>query len=172
MNRRRLLQHGVAMAPLAAAVLAACGDEGSWPEGMAAIKWDRDACERCGMAISDRRFAAQIRGGTQARAFKFDDIGCAVTWASEKTREHPWLADKATRYWVADFSSKGTRWLDARRAHYAAGPNSPMGYNLAAAEVAQAGSDDFATMRERVAQTWPANCRPGEPSRKPATTPS
>ena len=76
-TRRHFLGHlavgGLALTPLAA-MLSACGKSG-WPEGMAEIKWDRDTCTRCRMAISDRRFAAQVRGGPKDQVFKFDDIG-------------------------------------------------------------------------------------------------
>jgi nitrous oxide reductase accessory protein NosL len=165
MNRRTLLQHGLALTPLAAALLAACGDDdGAWPEGMLPIKWDRDTCARCSMAISDRRFAAQVRGGPRQQAFKFDDIGCAMSWCAEKHKLHPWLADAATRYWVAESRSNGTQWLDARRAHYITGPRSPMGYDLLALAAPQPGSLDFAGMSQKVVQTWPADCRPFEAS--------
>jgi len=62
MDRRRFLAAGFALTPLAAA-LSACGKDEGWPEGMHPIKWDRDTCVRCSMVISDRRFAAEMRGG-------------------------------------------------------------------------------------------------------------
>ena len=65
MDRRRFLADavftGFALTPIAA-MLAACG-RASMPEGMAEVKWDRDTCVRCSMVLSDRRFAAQVRGG-------------------------------------------------------------------------------------------------------------
>ncbi len=40
-------------------LLAACsGDPGTGPKD---VRWDRDACERCRMVLSDRNFSAQIR---------------------------------------------------------------------------------------------------------------
>lgn len=147
--------------PLAAALLAACGeDDGAWAEGMAPIKWDRDTCARCGMAIGDRRFAAQLRGGPKNEAIKFDDIGCATTWCSEKVRLFPWINEPATRFWVAAFDGNGRRWLDARSAHYAPGPASPMGYNRAAYAEPRPDSVAFETMAEQTAAAWPVNCRP------------
>lgn len=167
MNRRRLL--GLALTPLASALLAACGEDEGFAEGMLPIKWDRDTCARCAMAISDRRFAVQVRGGPKNLVFNFDDIGCATTWCSEKVGQHPWINDPATRFWVAEFGStgagKGPRWLPARQAHYVSGPNSPMGYNLAAHAQPQARSLVFEAMAEQTAAAWPANCRPGTPSR-------
>ncbi|MFO1327306.1 MAG: nitrous oxide reductase accessory protein NosL [Rubrivivax sp.] len=160
MNRRHLL--GIALTPLAAALLTACGrsDDGTWAEGMAPIVWDRDTCARCGMAIGDRRYAAQLRGGPKDEVFKFDDIGCAVTWCTEKVAARPWINDPATRLWVAEFAGQGRRWLPARQAHYVVGPNSPMGYNQAAYPTPQPGSLAFEDMAEQTAAAWPANCRP------------
>ncbi len=150
MDRRRFLADalaaGFAMAPLAA-LLSACG-RGSLPEGMAEIKWDRDTCTRCSMVLSDRRFAAQVRGGPKDAHFNFDDIGCATFWLAAQ----PWGRDAAARIWVADVSSQvdAVRWLDARRAQYLGGRASPMGYNFGATGLPQAGSVDFETMREHV----------------------
>jgi hypothetical protein len=117
---------------------------------MAPITWDRDTCARCSMVISDRRFAAELRGGERNVAFKFDDIGCALFWMRDKAKDFPWLAEPATRFWVADASGKGDRWLDARKAHYAGGAMSPMAYNFSARAYAEAGSLDFLVMSAHV----------------------
>jgi len=159
MNRRDMLL--APLSPLAAALLGACGprDEGDWAPGMARIVWDRDTCARCGMAIGDRRFAAQLRGGPQDEVVKFDDIGCATSWCVEKVAGRPWINDPATRLWVAEFEGKGRRWLPAREAHYVVGPNSPMGYNQAAHAQPRDGSQPFEAMAEQTAAAWPAHCR-------------
>lgn len=149
MDRRRFLAAGLVLTPIAAA-LSACGSAGAWPEGMAEIKWDRDTCARCSMVISDRRFAAELRGGDKNTVFKFDDIGCAVFWMRDKQKEHPWLADPATRFWVADAGGKGDKWLEAKKAHYAGGSMSPMSYNYSARAYAEAGSQSFDEMRQHV----------------------
>ncbi len=149
MNRRDFIVAGFALTPLAAA-LSACGRSGAWPEGMAEIKWDRDTCIRCSMVISDRRFAAQIRGGEKNSVFKFDDIGCAVFWMRDKLKDTPWLAESATRFWVADVGSSGDKWLEARKAHYVGGKVSPMAYNYGAIAYAEAGAFDFQEMRQHV----------------------
>ena len=148
-SRRRFLGR-FALTPLAG-LLAACGKSG-WPEGMVDIKWDRDTCTRCAMVISDRRFAVELRGGPKDTALKFDDIGCLAFWLRDKAPEQPWLLEAATRIWVADFTSKPDNvvWLDARKAHFAGGKMSPMGYGYAAYALPMAGSQDFADMREHV----------------------
>ncbi len=151
-HRRRVLSGagGLLLAPLAAA-LTACGRSG-WPEGMVEIKWDRDTCARCSMVISDRRFAAELRGGPKNEAFKFDDVGCLVFWLRDKAKDFPWLLEPATRIWVADYSGRpeSPTWLDARSAHYAGGKHSPMAYGYAAYSLPQAGSLDFGGLREHV----------------------
>ncbi len=150
--RRDFLAAGLALTPLVpfAGLIAACSKATGWPDGMAEIKWDRDTCARCNMVISDRRFAAQIRGGEQAHAFKFDDIGCLVFWLRDKAEVHPWMATPATRMWVADTTGKpneSAHWLDPRSAQFLAGRISPMGYNFAAVAAPQDGSIDFAALR-------------------------
>lgn len=153
-TRRQFLTHiaasGLSLTSLAA-VLSACA-KGGWPEGMVEIKWDRDTCARCSMVISDRRFAAELRGGPQNAAFKFDDPGCLAFWLRDKAQELSWLADPVTRMWVVDYTSKPESpiWLDARKAHYEGGKHSPMGYGYAAYALPQPGSLDFAGMREHI----------------------
>lgn len=155
MDRRRFLHDaaaaGFVLTPLAG-LLSACGRSGEFAEGMAEIKWDRDTCVRCSMAISDRRFAAEIRGGDKNTVFKFDDIGCASFWLRDKAKDFPWLTEAATRIWVADVSSRkdAMKWLDARKAFYVGGKSSPMGYNYGAVALAEPGSFDFTDMREHV----------------------
>lgn len=151
-TRRALLARlgagGLLLTPLAAA-LSGCRKDG-WPEGMVEIKWDRDTCVRCSMVISDRRFAAEIRGGPNNTVFKFDDVGCLAFWLRDKADKYPWLADPATRMWVADFNSKSReemRWLDPKRAYYVT-RTSPMGYNFAAVAAPLAGALDFTDMRQ------------------------
>lgn len=153
-HRRRFIGQigvgGLLLTPLAV-LLSAC-KKGNWPDGMAEIKWDRDTCARCSMVISDRRFAAQIRGGAEQSVFKFDDPGCMAFWLKEKAEKYPWLADTGTKMWVADFDSKSRdemRWLDPRRAHYVT-RTSPMGYNYAAVSMPMPGSLDFTDMRQHV----------------------
>ncbi len=141
---------GLLLTPLAAA-LSGCKKDG-WPEGMAEIKWDRDTCVRCSMVISDRRFAAQMRGGSNNTVFKFDDVGCLIFWQKEKADKYPWMSEAATRIWLADFDSKSRetmRWLEPKRAYFVT-RTSPMGYNFAAVGAPLAGALDFTDTRQHV----------------------
>jgi hypothetical protein len=72
-------------------------------------------CVRCGMAISDRRFAVQLRGGPKNEAFKFDDIGCATTWCSEKVGQHPWINDPRHALVGGRVRQQRPRWLPRAR---------------------------------------------------------
>jgi len=140
-----------------AALLAACGRGEGWPQGMAAIHWDRDVCTGCGMVISDRRFAVEVRGGPRDAVFKFDDIGCFLAWRAAVESENPWLATPGgARLWVADSSSdkSAVRWLDPRTARYVP-QQSPMGYGFAALPPGGEGIDFEEMSRKALAQGMP-----------------
>ena len=66
-------------------LLAGCSGEDA--TGPGEVRWDRESCTRCAMAVSDRHFSAQVRGGAtgqKTRLYKFDDIGCAVVWLDQQ----------------------------------------------------------------------------------------
>ncbi|HAK61050.1 MAG TPA: hypothetical protein DCO77_11835 [Nitrospiraceae bacterium] len=90
------------------------------------MHWDRDMCERCKMAISGRKFAAQVINPKNGMCYKFDDIGCAILWFKEENI--PWEQEAAI--WVTD--SKTGEWIDARKAEYTTGSITPMDYGFAA----------------------------------------
>lgn len=143
----RLGLGGLLMTPLAAA-LSGC-KKINWPEGMAEIKWDRNTCVRCNMVISDRRFAAEMRGGPTQTVFMFDDIGCLIFWMRDKADKYPWMTDAATRLWVASSESKSRdemQWFDPRQVSYVS-KTSPMGYNFGAVGSPLPDSVDFNEMR-------------------------
>ena len=112
--------------------------------GPAEVKFDRDTCLHCGMAVSDRHYAAQVRGGPKNQAYKFDDLGCAITWL----KKQPWGDDPGTEIWVADFHDG--IWLNARTAHYIGGKTTPMAYGFGASRDAVQGSISFDEARKRV----------------------
>lgn len=97
--------------------------------GPVEIRWDRETCNRCNMAVGDRNFAAQIRGGVaneKNRVYKFDDIGCAVIWLEKQA----WKDDSRTEIWVKDH--RNGEWIDARKASYVKDKLTPMNYGLGA----------------------------------------
>lgn len=125
-------------------LLAGCGgDPGTGP---VEVTWDRDPCTRCGMVLSDRGHAAQVRilGAEGRDAVKlFDDLGCAVVWLDDKG-----LADEAVELWVADHRAGG--WLDAFNAHYVLGNPTPMQYGVSAQASAGVDTIGFEAAREHI----------------------
>ncbi len=126
------------------------------PVGAAAqMHWDRDMCERCKMAISERRFAAQVIDPRTGKVYKFDDLGCAVLWMDEE--KIPWR-EKAI-LWITD--AKTGEWIDARKALYMEGAITPMAYGLAAysKKTLPKGTRpvDFKTAIERIREVEEAN---------------
>jgi len=105
------------------------GCAGGEDTGPAEVRWDRDICDRCSMALSDRDYAAQIKGGPaggKTKYFLFDDFGCAVIWLGQQ----PWQNDARTAMWVK--ATDNGEWLDMKTAWYVAGHRTPMDYGLGA----------------------------------------
>ena len=130
---------------LVALLLAGCGGEPDTGPGK--VRWDRETCERCAMAVSDRYFSAQLRGGppgATTRLYKFDDIGCAVIWLDQQ----PWKEDSRTEIWVVDHRTG--QWIDARKASYVTGKVTPMAYGLGAQAESGAGLLDFTAARAHI----------------------
>ncbi|MDR1977010.1 MAG: nitrous oxide reductase accessory protein NosL [Campylobacteraceae bacterium] len=100
------------------------------------VKLDRDVCTHCKMVISSANYVAQIVA-KDGKHYFFDDIGCAVVWLS---RQEMALQNEAYIY-VADF--KSAEWVDAKKAYYLDGANSPMHFGFAAYKEAQEGADNL-----------------------------
>lgn len=123
----------------------ACSDDP--PTGPVQIHYGRDTCDFCGMIISDPRFASQIRGGPGHKAYKFDDIGDALLFLERQ----PWKDEADVEFWVMDVDA-GKTWLDARKAQYLGGMQSPMAHGFGALAAPRDGSVDFETMRQKAAK--------------------
>jgi len=131
----------VGLIVLSMLVLSACSENGTGP---VEVKWDRDACERCRMVLSDRYHAAQIRGGpagSKARVYKFDDIGGAIVWLQDKT----WQDDAGTELWVNDH--RDGRWIDGYKASYVSGQRTPMDFAIGAQDEPAEGGMTFQQAR-------------------------
>jgi hypothetical protein len=121
------------------------------------MHWDRDMCERCKMAISERKFAVQIIDPKTGKDYKFDDIGCAVLWLDEE--KIPWK-DQAI-IWITD--AKTGKWIDARTAKYADGAITPMAFGFGAYtdETLPQGTNvlDFATIARKIEEIEKQNSK-------------
>ena len=127
------------------ALLAGCSAE---PQtGPGEVRWDREICVRCAMAVSDPSYSAQVRGGAvggRSKLYKFDDIGCAVLWLEQQ----PWRDNPTTELWVN--SHRDGEWIDARSAWYVTGKITPMDYGLGAQREKTDNSIDFTQAVERI----------------------
>ena len=121
------------------------------------MHWDRDMCERCKMAISERKFAVQIIDPKTGKDYKFDEIGCAVLWMDEE--KIPWK-DKAI-IWITD--AKTGEWIDARKAKYIYGAITPMAFGFAAYSEQtlpkKAKAVDFAAVAEKIREIEKENSK-------------
>ena len=123
--------------------------------GVAKMHWDRDMCERCKMAVSERKYAVQIINPKNDKSYKFDDIGCAVLWLDE---EHiAW--SKSAIIWITD--AKTGEWIDAKTAIYTDDSITPMAFGFAAFTKANAPKNhrlvDFNRVKEEVFETEKLN---------------
>ncbi len=116
----------IAASILALACASACA--GAAPVGPPQIRLGVDACDGCGMAIAEPRYAAAAVAddGAQRHMLKFDDIGCLARWeagASRTTFRGRWVHDRSTEAWI-----------DANAATFAQVPDlsTPMGSGIAA----------------------------------------
>lgn len=85
-----------------------------------------DVCALCKMAISEKRYAAELVD-THGNVFKFDDIGCMIHFAGQRG----WIGNPPARF-VHDYDSPA--WLKADRATFVRSPEipSPMASGLIA----------------------------------------
>ncbi len=117
------------------------------------VRWDRVICVRCLMAVSDQKFAAQVRGGPvgkRSKVYFYDDIGCVVLWLDEQDwwEGGNWWEDLETEIWVTDWTD-GT-WLDARTCFYTLGHITPMDFQLGAQPNYEPGALNFEQAMEHI----------------------
>jgi copper chaperone NosL len=100
-----------------------------------AIVPDREACDACGMLISDPRFEAQLvtRDGDR---HVFDDPACAFRFVAE---HGPSLA----HVWFRDSTTTDEVWLEQRQVAFVRAQGSPMDGGLAAVPLGTEGSLSF-----------------------------
>jgi copper chaperone NosL len=85
-------------------LLANCQEQALEPVALS----PEDMCDYCKMAISEKRYAAELID-IEGQAFKFDDIGCMTNFVR---RSSP----KAWAYFVMDFDER--QWIRAEDAYY------------------------------------------------------
>ena len=109
------------------------------PSGPVEPAWDRVACERCHMLVSDPRFAAQLHTAAGEVRF-YDDPGCLLLARAETAEAaEPPVASEAAKppveVWFHD--SAGAGWLTEPEARFVPAPETPMGHGFAAVAAAR-----------------------------------
>jgi copper chaperone NosL len=139
---RRVFLGGAVACPL---LLAACG--GGQPAAAAPpeISYGRDTCDRCGMIISDERYAGGLVAA-EGTNLLFDDVGEMLQSVAEDG-----LGGR--RAWAHDWNSGA--WIDAATASYVrADPAmTPMGTGFAAFAARQ-DAESFAAEHDGAVMTW------------------
>lgn len=110
------------------------------PDGPEPIAWDRVACARCRMLVSEPAFAAQLQT-RRGEVLPFDDPGCLLLHLEE---EHPEV------HAIYLHHRHEERWLPRERVAFVLSGPSPMGYDLGAVERGQAGALDWEAALERL----------------------
>lgn len=140
---RRRIGHLVAALAVAAGVAGGVAvlvaRSGTPPEGPVEVAWDRHACARCGMLVSEPSFAAQLHTADGAVHY-FDDPGCLLLWrAAHDPEVH------ATWFHHVDEE----RWLSGAAVGFVEASPTPMGYGLGAVEAGRSGALSPAEALER-----------------------
>jgi copper chaperone NosL len=97
------------------------------PGGPVEPAWDRVACARCHMLLSDPAFAAQLHSAGGEVVF-FDDPGCLLLYRAD-------APDPQARAWFHDSTSD--RWLSDAEVGFVPVDETPMGHGLAAVKRAE-----------------------------------
>lgn len=91
---------------IGATIFANCQKQAVEPVALA----PEDMCAYCKMAISEKRYAAELID-SEGQEFKFDDIGCMVNFTKSKKD-----ATMIVTYFVMDFDER--QWTKADDAYY------------------------------------------------------
>ncbi|XOB61161.1 nitrous oxide reductase accessory protein NosL [Campylobacterota bacterium DY0563] len=130
-------------------VFVSFGCEKETTETVHEMHWDRDMCDRCKMVISERKHGVQVINKRNNKVYKFDDIGCAISWFKEEKID--WKDE--SKIWITDVDTG--KWINARTAFYDTMTRTPMSYGFAAHETKESIEKeveiiDFIEMSKRV----------------------
>ncbi len=125
--------------------LVACGEEGADPNEPPEIAYGEDICSRCGMIISEEKYASGIVD-EDGNAEIFDDIGGMFIILQEDG-----LGER--RAWVHDYNT--VEWINATEAYFVVAEEviTPMGFGVVAFETQEA-AETFATDQGGMVMSW------------------
>lgn len=116
-------------------LLAACSRD---PNAPPELHYDKEACDHCGMLISDPAHAAALTT-PKGETLGFDDPGCLFSYMMK----HP---EKYTHMWFSD----GSRWYTEAEVGFSTGATTPMGSGLQAVSKATPGAISIGEASSRV----------------------
>lgn len=124
--------------------LASCGS-GADPNAPPTISYGKDVCARCGMIISEEKFASGLVA-KDGKSRVFDDPGEMIATVQEEGLG-------TSRAWVHDYNSM--EWIDATEASYVMAESviTPMGTGVVAFVTPSAASD-FAGAHAGMVMSW------------------
>ncbi len=113
----------VILAALTLLMLVGCGQSVN-TDAPPEIMYGQDVCDRCGMIISEEKFAAAY-WTKDGEAHRFDDIGGMLAYTAENPQD-------IASYWVHDITTG--EWIRAENAYYVLDSDlmTPMGFGIAA----------------------------------------
>ncbi|ADD67727.1 hypothetical protein Dacet_0949 [Denitrovibrio acetiphilus DSM 12809] len=123
LSRRKFIQTTTVAATAMSLGIIGCGNSEPKP---CKINYDRDACKRCLMLLSDPRFCAQVAHKTNGTHEVFEDMGCAVIWLDETKGWDDYVM------FVPNINNPEKEWIKADDAVFADGYLTPMSYGIAA----------------------------------------
>ncbi len=110
------------------------------------VNYDRDVCHTCKMGLADPKYDVQaINEHGEVRWY--DDIGCLA----EDMRDGDFNKWKGAKYkiWIGDVQTG--KWIDAEKAWYRFGDDTPMGYGYGAfKQKTDSAKYDFKTTIQRI----------------------
>jgi hypothetical protein len=112
---------------LAAVMVAAAVGCTRPPDGPVEPHWDHTRCARCGMLVSEPRFAAQVQRA-DGTVLHYDDPGCLLA------HEGPERGALAEAHAVWFHHAETPRWVPLADVGFVPAENTPMDFGLAAVE--------------------------------------
>jgi len=124
------MHHKTILLTLLLFLLSACGGGQIDPNTPPNILYGEDVCARCGMIISDDRFASALVVEIAANDYEqmlFDDAGEMFAFVAEDNGQ-----SKIASWFVHDYNSR--EWMDAESAWFVLADSlqTPMGFGIAA----------------------------------------
>jgi len=133
---------GIALLAAGAALVFALREAQRLPDGSVPVAWDREACARCRMLVSDPHFAAQLQT-TDGRVLVFDDPGGLLLYVHERELD-------VHAVWFHHL--REDRWIARDAVGFVPAEPTPMNYGLGAVDRGAGALDVAAALEQALAR--------------------